>query len=124
MQDGVRCVISEREARHDGVGVRPGTVYVGRWCVGVVCRSGRGRHGRQHTGMEGCLYGRVQGAGDGDQLMEGKEELWGPGKGGPSNRRQELLARSYYTCIVHLLAGFVVRKPSKLLPHWVASLGG
>ena len=34
MQDGVRCVISEREAQHDGVGVRPGTVYVGRWCVG------------------------------------------------------------------------------------------
>lgn len=57
---------------------------------GVVCRSGRGRHGRQHTenGELAVRYlGRLQGAGDGDQLMEGKEELWGPGKGGPSNRR-------------------------------------
>lgn len=34
------------------------------------------------TVRAGC---RVQGAGDGDQLMEGKEELWGPDKkGGPA----------------------------------------
>lgn len=37
--------------------------------------------------LAGRYLGRLQGAGDGDQLMEGKEELWGPGKGGPSNRR-------------------------------------
>lgn len=42
-----------------------------------------------HTEWEelAVLYGtgRLQGAGDGDQLMEGKEELWGPGKkGGPA----------------------------------------
>lgn len=43
-------------------------------------------------GRESWLYctvrygtGRLQGAGDGDQLMEGKEEQWGPGKkGGPA----------------------------------------
>lgn len=48
----------------------------------------RSRSPRPPThGMESWQDGRLQGAGDGDQLMEGKEELWGPGKGGPSNRR-------------------------------------
>lgn len=84
MQDGVRWVISER---HDGVGVRPGTVGIGSggWS-GLQVRS-RSPRPPAHGRMEGWLYGRLQGAGDGDQLMEGKEELWGPGKGGPSNRR-------------------------------------
>lgn len=107
MQDGVRCVISERKARECWCL----SVWVprGRWITGcpvgrlgslggVVCRSGRGRHGRQHRNGESWLHRRLQGAGDGDQLMEGKEELWGPGKGGPSNR-------NYYgdcVCIVLL----------------------
>lgn len=58
------------------VRVRVGT---GAWS-GLQVRS---RSPRPPThGMEGWLDGRLQGAGDGDQLMEGKEELWGPGKRG------------------------------------------
>lgn len=85
MQDGARCAISEREARRSWlVFVRVTVGTAGSLLVvrGVVCRSGRGSHGPPTHGMEGWLGGRLQGAGDGDQLMEGKEELWSPGKRG------------------------------------------
>lgn len=90
MQDGVRCVISEREARRcwcsPGYGRHRQALAVcrqtgGGWS-GLQVRS---RSPRPPTrGMESWPHRRLQGAGDGDQLMEG-EELWGPGKGGPSS---------------------------------------
>lgn len=99
MQDGVRCVISEREARRcwcsSGYG-RPSErrlLYVVQvecgsveWSAGPVeVATAANTHGMERAGCTLHGTGRVQGAGDGDQLMEGKEELWGPDKkGGPA----------------------------------------
>jgi hypothetical protein len=46
----------------------------------MACRPGQ--KVARAANARGCTYGRLQGAGDGDQLMEGKEELWGPGERG------------------------------------------